>query len=42
VEGQVSDDSTSNPEVLQIFIRVMAEFAMKMRQSAILLVNVDF
>jgi hypothetical protein len=40
VEEQVSDDSTPNPAVWQIFIQVMAEFAMKMRWSTILLVNV--
>jgi hypothetical protein len=40
VEGQVSNDSTSNPAVWKIFIQVMADFAMKMRRSAILLVNV--
>jgi hypothetical protein len=34
VEGQVNDDSTSNPVVWQIFILVMADFAMKMRQSS--------
>jgi hypothetical protein len=33
VEGQVSDDSTSNPAVWQIFIQVMADFAMKMRRA---------
>jgi hypothetical protein len=42
VEGQVSDDSTSNPAVWQIFIQIMADFAMKMRQSAITLVTVGF
>jgi hypothetical protein len=30
VEGQVSDDSTSNPAVWQIFIQVTADIAMKM------------
>jgi hypothetical protein len=39
VEGQVSDVSTSNPAVQQIFIHVMANFAMKIRHSTILLVN---
>jgi hypothetical protein len=41
VEGQVSDDdSTFSLAVWHIFIQVMADFAMKMRWSAILVVNV--
>jgi hypothetical protein len=39
VEGQVSDNSTSNPAVWLIFVYVMADCAMKIRQSTILVVN---
>jgi hypothetical protein len=37
MEGEISSNSTSNPEVWQIFIDVTSDFTMKKSQSAILL-----
>jgi hypothetical protein len=36
METQVSDDSTSNPAVWQIFIQAVTDFANKMGRSAII------